>query len=58
MLNVLLTVVWLGTAGQPPEIVELYTDSMEYCDLLSKQILAGDGAAYASCQYKYIKGVK
>lgn len=51
MINVLLTVIWLGSAGQPNERVELYTDSFEYCEQLRQQILNGDGALLAFCSY-------
>ena len=51
MINLLLTVIWLGSAGQPNERVELYTDSFEYCEQLRQQILNGDGALLAFCSY-------
>ncbi len=56
MINVLLTVVWLGTCSNGictgAEIVELWTDSMQYCEVLAEQIRDGDGAVYADCSYK------
>ncbi len=56
MLNILLTVVWLGvctdTGCTNAEVVEMYTDSMKYCEVLAEQIRDGDGAVYADCSYK------
>lgn len=56
MLNVLLTVVWLGvctnTGCTNEEVVELWTDSIQYCEVLAEQIRDGDGAVYADCSYK------
>jgi|TARA_R110000803_G_scaffold106598_2_gene174693 hypothetical protein len=52
MINVLLTIVWLGSAGQPDEILKFNTDSMEYCQGMAEQVIAGDGAVFAWCEYE------
>ena len=56
MINVLMTVVWLGTctAGTctDDEIIEFGTVSMEYCEALAKQIMKGDGAYHVTCTWQ------
>ena len=51
MLSVILTVVWIGMAGQPDEVVTFNTDSMAYCMGLVDQLIEGDGADLAWCEY-------
>jgi len=50
-IDVLLTVIWLSSTGHITDQVEMYTNTMEYCKQLARQIEAGDGAVFAGCKW-------